>query len=229
MRSFILGTFNSLATGCRITNPPVLTPTARVVDEVEIIGGEGRLMRPRGWSLRTLTIGLLAPTLEVIDRLAGVCATPGVELRLSHLPGRFFLTASSAVSELTRFGTRFQATLEIACRPFTYLESGLTPITLPAGGSVRVTNPSLIPARPTIILTGSGQATFRIGATPYTVRLPGSGELVIDCEARTCTVSGQIALDALTATDFPVLPAGAKSISLPVGVSGRLLPRWRLP
>ena len=140
MRSFILGTFNSLATGCRITNPPVLTPTARVVDEVEIIGGEGRLMRPRGWSLRTLTIGLLAPTLEVIDQLAGVCATPGLELRLSHLPGRFFLTATSAVSEVTRFGNRFQATLEIACRPFTYLESGLTPITLPAGGSVRVSN-----------------------------------------------------------------------------------------
>lgn len=229
MRSFTLGTFNSLTTGCRITNPPVLTPTAREVDEVEIIGGEGRLMRPRGWSLRTLTIGLLAPTLEVIDRLAGVCATPGLELRLSHLPGRFFLTASSAVSEVTRFGTRFQATLEVACRPFTYLESGLTPIPLVAGGSVQVSNPSLIPARPTITLTGSGQATFRIGATPYTVRLPGSGELVIDCEARTCTVSGQIALDALTATDFPVLPAGATSISLPAGVSGRLLPRWRHP
>lgn len=229
MRSFILGTFNSLTTGCRITNPPVLTPTARVVDEVEIIGGEGRLMRPRGWSLRTLTIGLLAPTLEVIDELAGVCATPGVELRLSHLPGRFFLTATSAVSDVSRFGTRFQATLEVACRPFTYLEAGLTPVTLPAGGSVRVSNPSLIPARPTIILTGSGQATFRIGATPYTVRLPGLGELVIDCEARTCTVSGQIALDALTATDFPVLPAGSTSISLPAGVSGRLLPRWRHP
>lgn len=229
MRSFTLGTFNSLATGCRITNPPVLTPTARVVDEVEIIGGEGRLMRPRGWSLRTLTIGLLAPTLDVIDQLAGVCATPGLELRLSHLPGRFFLTASSAVSEVTRFGSRFQATLEIACRPFTYLESGLTPIPLVAGGSVRVSNPSLIPARPTITLTGSGQATIRIGATPYTVRLPGSGELVIDCEARTCTVSGQIALDALTATDFPVLPTGAASISLPGGVSGRLLPRWRHP
>lgn len=61
MRSFTLGTFNSLATGCRITSPPVLTPTARVVDEVEIIGGEGRLMRPRGWQLRALTIGLLAP------------------------------------------------------------------------------------------------------------------------------------------------------------------------
>lgn len=229
MRSFTLGTFNSLTTGCRITNPPVLTPTAREVDEVEIIGGEGRLMRPRGWSLRTLTIGLLAPTLEVIDRLAGVCATPGLELRLSHLPGRFFLTASSAVSEVTRFGTRFQATLEVACRPFTYLESGLTPIPLVAGGSVRVTNPSLIPARPTIVLTGSGQATFRIGATPYTVRLPGSGELVIDCAARTCTVSGQIALDALTATDFPVLPAGTTTISVPAGVSGRLLPRWRHP
>lgn len=229
MRSFILGTFNSLITGCRITNPPTLTPTARVVDEVEIIGGEGRLMRPRGWSLRTLTIGLLAPTLEVIDRLAGVCATPGLELRLSHLPGRFFLTAFSAVSEVARFGTRFQATLEVSCRPFTYLESGLVPISLPAAGSVQVSNPSLIPARPTITLTGSGQATFRIGATPYTVRLPGSGELVIDCEARTCTVSGQIALDALTATDFPVLPAGTTTVSVPTGVSGRLLPRWRHP
>ena len=130
---------------------------------------------------------------------------------------------------MTRFGNRFQATLEIACRPFTYLESGLTPITLPAGGSVRVSNPSLIPARPTITLTGSGQATVRIGATPYTVRLPGSGELVIDCAARTCTVSGQIALDALTATDFPVLPAGTTTVSLPSGVSGRIQPMWRLP
>lgn len=229
MRSFTLGTFNSLATGCRITSPPVLTPTARVVDEVEIIGGEGRLMRPRGWQLRALTIGLLAPTLEVIDRLAGVCATPGLELRLSHLPGRFFLTASTAMSDVTRFGTRYQATLEIACRPFTYLESGLVPISLPAGGSVQVSNPSLIPARPTITLTGSGQATLNIGGVPYSVRLPGSGELVIDCEARTCTVSGQIALDALSATDFPVLPAGTTTVSVPAGVSGRLLPRWRHP
>ena len=56
MCSFTLGTFNSLDAGCRITSPPVLTPTARVVDEVEIIGGEGRLMRPRGWQLRTLLL-----------------------------------------------------------------------------------------------------------------------------------------------------------------------------
>lgn len=229
MRSFILGTFNSLATGCRITSPPVLTPTARVVDEVEIIGGEGRLARPTGWSARTLSIGLLASSLEVIDQLAGVCTTPGLILRLSHLPGRFLITQSAALTEVSRFATRYQATLEIICRPFAYLDSGTAATALTSGGTTRITNPTLLTARPILTLVGSGKATIRINNQPYRVTLPGSGEFVMNCAERTCTVSGQVALDALEAEDFPQLAAGLNTISLPSGVSGRIQPMWRQP
>ena len=233
MRSFILGSFNSATSGCRITDPPTLTPTARMADEVEILGGEGRLMRPRGWQLRTMSIGLLAPSMSVIDELAGVAASEDLRLRLSHLPARFFITASAAVVDVTTFGSRFHATLELVCRPFTYLDSGLTPIELVDGGKVTVTNPSLMSARPTLALSGSGRASVRFAQRYidryYTFRLPGTGQLIVDSGAYTCTVSDHIAFDALIAEDFPVLEAGRTTIILPSGVSGHIIPNWRQP
>lgn len=229
MRGFILGSFDSVALGCRITTPPAITLTARTTADVEVAGGEGIITRTTGWTPRTLTIGLLAPTLEVIERLAGVATTSGLWLRLSHLPGRFLITTHATVTDVARFGTRWQASLEISCRPFTYLDSGLAPVQLGTNSTTRLTNPTLIAARPTIHLTGSGTTTITINGTPYRVKLPGSGELVIDSAAMTCTVSGKAVLDALTALDFPTLTPGVNTITLPSGVTGRIIPMWRTP
>lgn len=227
MRGFVLGDFDSHAAACRITSPPTLALTARTTTDVEVAGGEGIITRATGWSRRTLSIGLLAPSLDVVERLAALATHTGQQLRLSHLPGRYMITTNAAVSDVSRFATRWKATLEVTCRPFTYLDAGLTPVPLVSGGRVRVANPTLLEARPVIILAGSGNATITINNQPYRVALPGSGELVIDCGSMTCTVSGKHQLDALTALDFPTLTAGVNEITLPAGVSGRLIPMWR--
>ncbi|MCI7305525.1 MAG: hypothetical protein MR522_04585 [Trueperella sp.] len=229
MRGFILGDFDSLASGCRVTSPPAVSFTARATTDVEVAGGEGIITRTTGWSPRTLSIGLLAPSLDVVEHLAGTATHSGLYLRLSHLPGRYLITTKGSVSELSRFGTRWKATLEVTCRPFTYLDAGLTPVPLRAGGVVRVVNPTLLDSRPVITLSGSGTTTITINNTPYRVVLPGSGELVIDCGSMTCTVSGKTLTDALLALDFPVLVPGVNTLALPAGVSGRLIPMWRTP
>ncbi|WP_434700697.1 hypothetical protein [Trueperella pyogenes] len=229
MRGFILGDFDSLASGCRVTSPPAVSLTARATTDVEVAGGEGIITRTTGWTPRTMSIGLLAPSLDVVEHLAGVAATSGLQLRLSHLPGRYLITTKAAVSEVSRFGTRWKATLEVTCRPFTYLDTGLTPVPLTTGGVVRVVNPTLLDSRPVITLSGSGTTTLAINGAPYRVVLPGSGELVIDAGTMTCTVSGKAVVDGLLALDFPALAPGINTVTLPAGVSGRLVPMWRTP
>ncbi|MEW6876101.1 hypothetical protein [Trueperella pyogenes] len=229
MRGFILGDFDSLASGCRVTSPPAVAMTARSTTDMEVAGGEGIITRTTGWTPRTMSIGLLAPSLDVVEHLAGVAATSGLQLRLSHLPGRYLITTKAAVSEVSRFGTRWKATLEVTCRPFTYLDTGLTPVPLTTGGVVRVVNPTLLDSRPVITLSGSGTTTLAINGAPYRVVLPGSGELVIDAGTMTCTVSGKAVVDGLLALDFPALAPGINTVTLPAGVSGRLVPMWRTP
>lgn len=240
MRSFTLnGQFNSHANfGIRILEPVAIPTTARVVDEIEVVGRAGTLTRETGWANQTITIRCAitdkpdGSRWEALSALRAVLAgsLPGIEradrLELSNKPGCYYQIAYAAMSEVTKLTSQWwEFTLTFTCAPFTYL-SGIAPITLTGSGSV--VNPGFVFAEPVITVYGTGTLTLTINSTTHTVKAPG-GQVTIDSARKLCHVAGRVQTDALIG-DFPILQPMANQITLGAGISKIVIvPNWRNP
>lgn len=229
MLGFTLDTFDSTTQGVRLSAPVGVPTSRRVVEDVVVVGREGSLTRYAGWEDVPITFELLirGRVEQSYALLAKACLNPK-RLSLSGQVGRFRMVKHAQVSPLVREGTWGRCTLDLTCQPFAYHEDNPTHTLTPQAGTVRLVNPGLVQARPTITVYGTGTASFTINNTVYTVRdLAGSARL----DSGAFLVSaGTRSQNPTLAPDFPVLTPGANTISLGVGAQKvEIVGNWRDP
>ena len=116
-------------------------------------------------------------------------------------------------------------TITFKCQPQRYLKSGEREITISAGTSKKLRNPSLMEARPVLRVTGSG--AFTIGDESITIT-GNTGTITIDSELQDCYEGSTNKNQSVTFSDgkYPALAAGETTITAPSGMTIRIVPRW---
>lgn len=125
---------------------------------------------------------------------------------------------------LNRFG---RATIKFMCQGKRWLKSGETAITV-SSTDTNITNPTAFPARPVIVVTGSGNGTLTVGGTVVTLTGISTG-MIIDCERMTVTNSaGTTNLNSvMTLGEFPTIPAGTSAVQFTGGITSlAITPNW---
>lgn len=222
-------TISSRTLGLRLAAPVEIPAATRVVDDIEVAGRAGTLTRLGGWEDTTLTLQLAVPTSDGLDayRRAAAALMDATTISLSGEPGVFRKIKHASVGPLTReLASWGMFDAGMVCQPFTYLDTGLTPVTLTGSGTL--TNPGLLEAAPVITIHGTGQLTLTMNGTQYRINSP-SGQVTLDSNRLVAHVAGNVQTDALTG-GFPILTPGANRITLGTGISKVVVvPNWRNP
>lgn len=148
------------------------------------------------------------------------------KLRTSKDPGGFFKASVISGYGVDMFSRRyddFQVQFKIN-PPFFYLNSGDTPITLTAPGSI--TNTGTHESEPYIKITGSGNITLDINGKIITLTAVDT-YIVIDSELQACYKDTINQGDKMVG-EFPKLQPGANGIAWTGTVTSiEFIPRWR--
>lgn len=222
-------TLSSRALGLRLAAPVEIPAATRVVDDIEVAGRAGTLTRLGGWEDTVLTLQLAIRTGDgfAAYRHAAHALTPAMTIGLSGEPGLFrrvkHATVGPLARELASWGM-FDA--DMVCQPFTYLDTGLTPITLTGSGTV--TNPGLLEAAPVITIHGTGQLTLTMNGTQYRINSP-AGQVTLDSGRLVAHVADHVQTDALVG-GFPTFKPGVNHLALGTGITKAVIvPNWRNP
>lgn len=125
--------------GLRITTPPSLTPSRRVVDRISVPGREnGTLTRLGGFEDRTFTLqagvrGSKAWQAEVW-RKAAVQLAQGRAVSFSHDRGVYYRVKTCQVGPLEERLASLGFTIEFVCEPFAYINPVPADLTLTMRG-----------------------------------------------------------------------------------------------
>lgn len=112
------------------------------------------------------------------------------------------------------------------CQPQRWLKSGEKAITISAGQSVRLWNPTLFPAKPLIRVT-QGIGNINVGDEIINLSV-NNGNTIIDCQLEDAWEGNANRNGDLTRVtgQMPVLPPGETGISVGPGMIIELTPRW---
>lgn len=202
--------------GLRFTAPVEIPTATRKVDDIEVMGRAGSLTRFTGWKDTEISLSLAVQGGLEAYRLAAYILTHARTVGFSGEPGLFRYIKHVQVSPLVReMGSWGMFQADITCQPFTYLATGLKPLTLTS--SATINNPGLLPSDPEITLFGTGQLMLTINGQRYTVSSP-AGQVSLDSSRLVAHVSGKTQTDALTGA-FPRLAVGENRIELGEGIS----------
>lgn len=116
--------------------------------------------------------------------------------------------------------------LEFTVKPYKFLQRGLREIDL----ANEITNIGTRPARPKIILRGSGIMTLEIGSEKFTAKNVDGG-IIIDTLYQTATdLSGNRAIwDNVTSYPLPTIPLGKSAVRKSASItSATIVPRWEV-
>lgn len=211
--------------GLRFTAPVEIPASARRVDDIEVSGRAGSLTWFTGWKDTEISLPLAVHGGLEAYRQAVFALSEASTISFSGEPGLFRYIKHVSVSPLTRemagWGM-FQANL--TCQPFTYLATGLKPITLTS--TATITNPGLLASDPEITLFGTGQLVLTINGQRYPVSSP-SGQITLDSARMITHVCGNTQTDAISGP-FPQLAVGENHIELGEGLSKAVIVgNWR--
>ena len=228
MNSFTLDeTINSRAAwGMRITEPPVVPPTRRIVESVGVEGREGTLTLFKGWEDITfkLRAALSGPDIQGRFRDILPVILAARTIFLSTDPTLFFKIKHAEAEGLERkLSTLYDFQLTFTCGPFRYVRN-VAPITMTAAGSV--TNPGNVFALPSIKVYGTGAQLLTVGGKQTILNIL-AGHLTVDSALMEC-YQGNVAQNNQMMGPFPVLNPGATAISWSDGITKiEIEPRWR--
>ena len=116
--------------------------------------------------------------------------------------------------------------IDFYCQPQRWLKSGERPVTVTAGSTVKLWNPTLFNAKPLIRVT---QGTGQINVGSEVIRLTANnGNTIIDCQLEDAWEGNTNRNgDVVRATGgMPFLAPGENSISVGSGMVMEITPRW---
>jgi len=228
MNAFILnGNINSRTNlGLRITEPPKVPPSRRIVDSIEMDGREGTLTIFKGWEDITfyMKAALMGANLQsrfrdILPQILNAKTIhfsndTAVQFNIKHVHAGALERKLSSLHEFS---------LEFTCAPFRYIRN-VAMISRTTSGTV--SNPGSVYSLPRITVFGTGSRTLTINGKPIVLNIL-SGNLVLDSELRTCHF-GNVAQNNRMTGDFPVLNPGNNTITLGTGITRvEIEPRWR--
>ena len=214
--------------GVEVSKMPAHKRAAMRYTEYYVRGRDGALHTDEGYSNFELEA-----TLVLIDAAAATrqtvnaWATGTGKLILSDDPTKAYKASVKKEIKWTRVqgnnGFFDMARVIFSCDPFMY-EAAETTMTITA--STTVSNPGTEEAYPTIVVNGSGNASFTVDGKTVTIAgMTSNVPVTLDCEnGYVFAQSG-----AMTMTgEFPVLPKGMCTIAPGSGVTSlQVTPHWR--
>ena len=228
MNAFILNeTTNSrTAWGLRITEAPVIPPTQRIVESVQVDGREGTLTLLKGWD--NITFDMKAALFgvnphqkfrEILPVILGAKS-----IYFSNDTGVLFKIKHASAGGLERLlSALWEFPITFVCEPFRYIR-GVTNITMTSTGNV--TNPGGVFALPKITVYGTGNQTLTVGGKQTKLNIL-AGNLTLDSALMEC-YQGNTAQNNQMQGSFPVLNTGVTAISWSNGITKiEIEPRWR--
>ena len=228
MNAFILNnTINSrIDLGLRITRPPVIPPTSRVVNTIEVDGREGALTILRGWQDTTfdLRVALLGDDLIARWRNIMPQIINANSIHFSNDTAVFHQVKQvTATPHEKRMQGMMEYTLTFTCAPFRYMRN-VAMITRTTSGTL--VNTGTVHSLPRITVFGTGSRTLTINGKAIVLNLL-QGSLVLDSALKICHF-GNVAQNNQMTGDFPVFELGNNTITLGTGITRiEIEPRWR--
>lgn len=140
----------------------------------------------------------------------------------------YYVGPTDVENVLNRFG---KATIKFICQGKRWLKSGETAKTMNRTGDPGtryLLNPTKFPARPKIVVHGSGNGTITVGGTTISLTAIEEG-MIIDCEKMIVTdTAGTTNLNYVMALgDFPTIPVGGSTVTMTTGVTSiDITPNW---
>ncbi|MCL1904229.1 MAG: phage tail protein [Oscillospiraceae bacterium] len=212
--------------GLRITQPPVIPMSNRLVDSIAVDGREGSLTILRGWedvkfNMKAALLGgnqhrRFREILPMIltTKTVSFSDDPDVYYNVKHV---------QAGTLERRMYSLYEFSLTFVCSPFRYIQNTM-PVTMTSSGTV--TNIGTVYSLPKIVVFGTGSRTLTINGKPIILNIL-SGSLTLDSELKTCYF-GNVAQNQNMQGDFPVFEVGSNNIVLGSGISKiEVEGRWR--
>lgn len=220
--------------GLVIEHVPHYEAAKRRVETCEIPGRHGLLYRDTGCFenvTQRYEVWFCAgsrPVAETVHRIAEwlLGGTGYQRLCDSYDPDVYRRAVFAGPMDVESVFRRFvRVTLEFDCLPQRWLTAGEEEQSITSGSVL--TNPGM-PARPEIIISGSGAGQIDIGNYSVSISSIPSGGLVIDCDLQDAWSWQKNANGLLTLSNgFPVLEPGDNTIGYSGGVTDMsIIPRW---
>lgn len=236
-------TFNNIASstiGLQVATFPDYTIPQREYQVISIPGRDGDLVIDNGnykpvkkkYEINisvAIQNGLTAQ--ETFSRISNWVHSASGYAKLSDTydSGYYMLAYYSGPADITNiFNEAGEGELEFTCKPRRYLNSGDTPQTFTAAGTI--TNPTTHPSEPILnITTNDTQGTVMIGNQSFTIKAGVGGHITVNSELQDAYygTSNKNNFIVLNDGDFPKIGPGSSAISFNGGIqSVEVIPKW---
>lgn len=181
MNAFILDeSINSRTTlGLRITSPPIVPPTKRIVESVEVDGREGSLTILRGFEDIRFNIRVALSDVNPQNRYRELLPIilSAKTMYFSNDRNVYFKIKHISADALERkLSTLWDFSLSFVCEPFRYLRN-VENLTMTKSGNI--TNLGNMFSLPKITVYGTGNQTLTVGGKQTRLNIL-SGYLILD-------------------------------------------------
>jgi len=210
----------------RITMPPVIPVSKRIIESIDIDGREGMLTVLKGWEDMTfnMTVAITGRNIQTrwLTVLPPLLAAKTV--CFSNTPNIYYRVKYVEVGELgMTLTTLGEFSLTFTCEPFRYMRNVET-ITFTSAGVV--TNPGTVYSLPRIKIYGTGLQTLTINGKNVVLDIL-SGNLTLDSSLKDCYFNN-VAMNNRMTGDFPILNVGLNTVAFGSGITKvEIEPMWR--
>ena len=224
--------FGGVNLPCNVEKPSSLSRPKRKIQAVSVPGRSGDIvLMEDAWEnyTQTYSINFSDDNLTVAqsaDDLVKKLFLDGYQkLEDSFEPDVFrwaYFEGPVNIENLLKVAGR--ATISFNCKPFRYLTTGDTAVTVTTGDTI--TNPEAFIAKPLIYVTGSGNGTITMNGKTLTVT-GMTDYLYLDCEDQNCYRQAAENRNNLVSGNYPYLKSGNNTVTFTGFTSVKITPRWR--